>query len=137
VFAHDNQVLDTVNYGIAISAGHDARFERNRIFSIGQLPDGRPMKAQNVGAYVWDSHNAGKPHFYNNSGSENLIAWATPDGGRNDWWHPDASAWDHNSSWRGNFTRDVYADESRRWRAKLETKRIAVGPRPTTQPSAR
>src|SRR5688572_15289619 len=65
VEAFDNQVLDTTNYGIAISAGHDCAIYRNRIVSAGVLPGGTQIAAQNVGAYVWDSYKAGKDRFYN------------------------------------------------------------------------
>src|SRR5207244_10739926 len=73
--ASDNQVLDTVNYGIAISAGHDNAFERNRIVSAGVLPDGRRLAAQNTGAYSWDSNKAGGTPFLNNAGRQNPNAW--------------------------------------------------------------
>ena len=57
VRAERNQVVSTTNYGIAIAAGHDIEFSHNRVVSHGALPDGRAIKAQNVGAYIWDSYH--------------------------------------------------------------------------------
>lgn len=123
---YENQVLDTTNYGIAISAGHDNRIERNRIVSAGVLPNGKRIAAQNVGAYVWDSHKAGKAHFFNNGGSDNVIGWAKGDG-RNDWWRPDAASWDGNQNWEGALVPSVYDDEWTRWQEKLNRAGVSVG----------
>ena len=129
VEAFDNQVLDTTNYGIAISAGHDCRMYRNRIVSAGVLPDGRTkIAAQNVGAYVWDSYKAGKDRFYNNGGSENLIGWYNKEGVRNDWWRPDATAWENNARYPAPITRDAYDAERTRWEEKLASRGVVVGP---------
>ena len=43
VVAEHNQVMDTVNYGIAISAGHYCQIIANRIVSAGVLADGRAI----------------------------------------------------------------------------------------------
>ena len=104
VVAHDNQVLDTVNYGIAISAGHDCEIRDNRIVSAGVLPDGRKIAAKNVGAYVWDSYKAGDTRFHGNTGRNNLIGWVKGDT-RNDWWRPDAAEWTDNVNWPDPITR--------------------------------
>ena len=128
VEAFDNQVLDTTNYGIAISAGHDCTIYRNRIVSAGLLPDGTKIAAQNVGAYVWDSYKAGSERFYNNGGRDNVIGWKDKAGVRNDWWRPDAATWEHNQHWPPPLDRDVYEAEWRRWREKLKEKGVTVGP---------
>ena len=121
VEADHNQVLDTTNYGIAISAGHDSVFHDNRILSIGSLPDGRRLAAQNTGAYIWDIHhdaNKSPPTFFNNRGHHNLIGWARGEG-RNDWWVPDASQWKNNTHWPGQLTRQLEADERSLWDKKV------------------
>ena len=129
VEAFDNQVLDTVNYGIAISAGHDCAIHHNRIVSAGLLADGRTnIAAQNVGAYIWDSHKSGKGRFYNNVGHDNLIGWKDKTGVRNDWWGPHASAWDNNEHWPSPLDVDVYEAEWQRWQAKLKEKGVTIGP---------
>ena len=80
VDAFNNIVLDTTNYGIAISAGHDCRFHDNMILSAATLPDGGKIAAQsNSGAYIWDVHhdaNRNPPTSYNNRGDNNQIGWA-------------------------------------------------------------
>jgi hypothetical protein len=128
VEAFDNQVLDTTNYGIAISAGHDCTMYRNRIVSAGLLPDGRTkIAAQNVGAYVWDSYKAGKDRFYNNGGRDNLIGWKDKAGNRNDWWRPDAATWANNEKWPSPVNVDVYEAEWKRWLEKLKANDVTIG----------
>jgi hypothetical protein len=128
VEAFDNQVLDTTNYGIAISAGHDCTIYRNRIVSAGVLPDGTRIAAQNVGAYVWDSYKAGKDRFYNNGGHDNVIGWKDKTGVRNDWWRPHAATWDNNEHWPSPLDVDVYQAEWQRWQTKLKENGLTIGP---------
>ena len=128
VEAFENQVLDTTNYGIAISAGHDCVFHHNRIVSAGLLPDGTKIAGQNVGAYVWDSYKAGKDRFHNNGGHDNVIGWKDKAGVRNDWWRPDAATWETNETWPSPINLDVYEAEWKRWQEKLKEKDVTVGP---------
>ena len=128
VEAFDNQILDTVNYGIAVSAGHDCSVYRNRIVSAGVLPDGRRIAAQNVGAYVWDSYKAGETRFYNNTGRDNLIGWKDKSGKRNDWWKPHAAAWENNESWPSPLNYAVYQAEWKRWQEKQDAAGFTLGP---------
>jgi hypothetical protein len=127
VEAFDNQVLDTTNYGIAVSAGHDCAIYRNRIVSAGLLPDGKTIAAQNVGAYIWDSYKAGKDRFHNNTGRDNLVGWKDKSGVRNDWWRPHASAWENNEHWTAPITVDVYDAEWKRWEEKRKNSKVTVG----------
>jgi hypothetical protein len=90
------------------------------------LPDGRPIAAQNTGAYVWDSYKAGKAHFYNNAGRRNLIGWVKGEE-RNDRWTPDAATWENNGNWPDPLTPAVYEQEWRRWQNKLSAAGIQVG----------
>lgn len=126
IHAFGNQVLDTVNYGIAISAGHDNQIYRNRIVSTGTLPDGKPIAAQNVGAYIWDSYKSGEARFFNNSGQQNVSGWINKDG-RNDWWTPDASSFDNNAHYPGALTREVYDQEWNRWTEKCKSAQVQIG----------
>jgi hypothetical protein len=125
VVAHDNQVIDTTNYGMAISAGHDNSFYNNRILSAGVLADGSPVAAQNVGAYIWNSHQAGG--WGNNSGDDNLIGWMQG-AIRNDSWTPDAATWARNSGQAGNITLATVQQEWVLWQDKLATAGMSVGP---------
>ena len=134
VRAYDNQVVSTTNYGIAIAAGHDSSFYRNRVVSSGRLADGRPIAEQNVGVYIWDLYDTGSASFYNNGGSDNRIGWvkdasASGSGGdRNDWWVPDATTFENNVNWPGEITLQTEADEFTLWQQKLASAGLTVGP---------
>jgi hypothetical protein len=130
VWAYDNQVVSTTNYGIAIAAGHDNQLYHNRIISCGLLPDGRAIAAQNVGAYIWDLHKAGPKGFYNNGGHDNTVGWVKAGGKRNDWWMPNASSWVNNVHRVGPINRDTETAEFASWRRKLTAARRPVGPIP-------
>ena len=123
--AYNNQVLDTINYGIAISSGHDNIFYNNRIVSAGVLTDGTRPTAQNVGAYIWNQNK--ETTFTRNQGSNNLIGWVQGSG-RNDSWTPDASAWKNNTSWGGTITQDTLAAEYALWVSKLANAGVQIGP---------
>jgi hypothetical protein len=138
VWAYDNQVVSTTNYGIAIAAGHDNQFFNNRIVSCGQLPDGGAIAAQNVGAYIWDEYGVGTGAFYNNGGHDNAIGWVETDGRRNDWWVPDAAFWTNNVRLPGPITIDTEAAEYALWLIKLADAGVVVGPNdPARDRSAR
>jgi Bacterial Ig-like domain (group 2) len=74
---HDNQVVGTVNYGIAFTAGHDNTAANNRVISSGQLADGTRIAAQYVGMANGDVNGASvaNPSMYNNTMHDNLIGW--------------------------------------------------------------
>jgi hypothetical protein len=130
VHAFDNHVLDTVNYGIAISAGHDCQVYRNRVLSTGLMPDGRTkIAAQNVGIYVWDSYKGGAKRFYSNAARDNLVGWVNHKPSRNDWWRPDAAGWQDNRRWPDPVAGDAYARERALWEEKCRAAGITVGPR--------
>jgi hypothetical protein len=129
VEAYDNQVLDTTNYGIAISAGHDITFHDNRIISSGLLP-GRVMpRSQNVGAYIWDANKKDlrRANFHDNGGRGNVVGW-NGGIGRNDWWMPDAKFWESNVRKSGPISPQTVIDEWKRWEEKLARHRIAMQP---------
>jgi parallel beta-helix repeat protein len=128
VWAYDNQVVSTTNYGIAIAAGHDNQLYNNRIISCGLLPDGRAIAAQNVGAYIWDEYGVGLGAFYNNGGYDNTIGWVQSEGTRNDWWVPDAAFWANNVHMPGLITLDTETTEYNSWLSKLADAGVVVGP---------
>ena len=129
VRAVDNVIVGTSNYGIAISAGHDISFDRNRIVSCGTLADGRPIWAQNVGAYVWDAgHGKDRGTFFGNGGGDNVIGWAKGPG-RNDTWMPDATAWVGGGPPYGTRSPPaVEAAAQAAWRDRATRAGIRVGP---------
>jgi hypothetical protein len=130
VVAFNNQVINTTNYGMAISAGSHCTMHHNRILSTGVLPDGTPLPAQNVGIYVWDSNKkrAKIPKgFSDNGGFANRVGWMQA-GQRHDWWTPDAARWKDNIRWPGLITAKTVDDELALWTKKLAKDHVTVGP---------
>jgi parallel beta-helix repeat protein len=95
VQAYNNTVINTTNYGIAITSGHDIQFYNNTVFSNGKLSDGETVSAQNIGAAIWNANGESSNQFYNDGGHDNQIEWFDH-GSRNDWWVPSASNWSNN-----------------------------------------
>jgi parallel beta-helix repeat protein len=131
VVAHDNQVVSTTNYGIAISSGHDNRIYNNRVVSAGRLPDGRPIPAQNVGVYIWNMKTrgtTGDDTFARNGGHGNVVGWAKGEG-MNHWWTPDAEAglWKENQMMAGPITAETEAGEWKLWQEKVKRAGVRVG----------
>jgi len=130
VVAFNNQVINTTNYGIAVASGQHTSMHHNRIVSTGVLPDGTPVPAQNVGAYVWDLNGkrAKVPKgFAANGGYSNRVGWMK-DGKRNDWYVPNASSWKDNIRWPGAITAVTVDGEHEFRQKKLKRERVTVGP---------
>ena len=74
---HDNQVVGTVGYGIAFTAGHDNIASNNRVISSGLLADGTRIAAQHVGMANGDVSGTGVANgsMYNNTMRDNVIGW--------------------------------------------------------------
>jgi len=121
-----NTVLNTTNYGMAISAGENLTIRNNRVLSTGLLPDGTPVAAQNVGLYVWNYH--GQSIFGNNSAVDNLVRWERPtQGERQDMWFPDITDDSGNEVRPDEVTDAVLAREYKRWQRKAAEAAMAVG----------
>lgn len=125
-----NQVVNVANYGIAIAGGSHHRIVRNRVVSSGRLEDGTRIDSANVGIYIWDQY----PHpFEDNAGFDNVVGYSQirPNGTefRNDWWIPDAHAWEGNTRLRGSVTRETELAELERWKEKLRNANITIGVR--------
>jgi PA14 domain len=78
---HHNQVLDTLNYGIAVSHGHHIEYDHNR--AVGDS-DGVRMTAW-AGVGMSCQHRDTTPSFHDNSMHDNQVAWLA-NGSRNDYW---------------------------------------------------
>ena len=145
VRAYHNVIVGTSNQGIAVGGGHDIQVFENRVISSGYLPDGRPIPAQNVGIYVWDSNNDRRyGTFYNISVWGNLVGWSTPlkgQGTSNPWWFPDcpAEGWPQkdgsvvrgcsdNRTVPGRVTQTLEAQEYPLWRARVAAAKLKIGP---------
>ncbi len=88
VNAYNNIVLDTSNYGLAISSGHNDTIYNNIVVSSGLLPSGQKVASQNVGIYIWNQSS--DPYFANAQEYGNTLGWMGPSG-RNDSWTPNGS----------------------------------------------
>lgn len=123
VVAHDNVVMDTVNYGIAIAGGHDLTIRNNRI-----LGDNDGYSAANIGMYVWNLDSA--VNFYDNQAYSNVVGWERANGTRNDWWLPDCS---ENCSGGTNYAGDIDQatedNERQAWLNRLAALGVTLGPR--------
>ncbi|GHF35970.1 hypothetical protein HNQ07_001394 [Deinococcus metalli] len=135
--AYNNQIVGT-NSGIALSAGHDILAYNNRLISSGYLPDGRAIRGQNVGIYVWDFYNNKKyKTFYNVIARDNLVGWSKPlqrFGGQNPFWFPDCdrdsrgkSKCVNNRTVPGTITLGMEKAEYTRWQTKLRAAGLRVG----------
>ena len=131
---HDNQVVGTVNYGIAFTAGHDNVAANNRVVSSGLLADGTRIAAQNVG--MADSNATANGSMYNNTMRDNLIGWTcwsascAAEGYRKDQYFP-ASPADYATNsvlTTGQITLNTEDNEYQFWINKMAAAGVAVGP---------
>jgi hypothetical protein len=94
---YNNFVANTTNYGIAIASGNNNTLTNNIVYASGFTGSGTPIKAQNVGIYVWDGANRGPSIFFNNAAYQNTVYWlkisstAPFTASLNDWWLPNCS----------------------------------------------
>lgn len=124
VVVRRNRVMNTTNYGIAISSGRNMTLKNNRVLSTGRLPSGEPIAAQNVGAYVWNMLGV---DFGDNSATGNVVGWEKPSEGRNDYWMPDATQASGNASFSGAVTDAVIAKEYAAWQQDAQAAGVTVG----------
>jgi hypothetical protein len=101
VQAHNNFVIDTGNYGMAIASGRNDVIYNNTVISAGVLPSGQKEASQNVGIYIW---NQGDPNFANGQEYGNTIGWMGPGGGQNDTWTPNGSGQTGDTTLPGTIT---------------------------------
>ena len=131
---HDNQVVGTVNYGIAFTAGHDNVAANNRVVSSGLLADGTRIAAQNVG--MANSNATADGSMYNNTMRDNLIGWTcwsascAAEGYRKDQYFP-ASPADYATNSvlaTGQISLNTENNEYQVWTNKMAAAGVAVGP---------
>jgi parallel beta-helix repeat protein len=128
--AHDNtiysnQVVDTTNVGIGISAGSNNVVRNNVLVSDGKLDDGTALAAANVGIYVWNMYH--DPGWGTNEAYGNGVGWISAASVRNDWWLPDCSPKCSNIRLRRPINHAREAAMYRAWRAKLRRNGIRIG----------
>lgn len=128
VNAAQNMVLNTTNYGIAVSAGGDMSITGNYVLSTGLLPDGRALPAQNVGIYVWNSQQAS--NFGKVRVLDNVVRWERPEhGSSNDHWLPDVSTVTTDDSYDGMITDQLIDAAYASWLCQTQEAYITIGPR--------
>ena len=132
VHMYNNQVIDTANYGLAVSNGHDNEIYNNRVISAGVLPDGTSIASQNVGIYIADIYggNVANGTFHDNHAHDNTVGWVNPKDGnqRNDMYFPvDGSDYGRNTALPNPITLDIEKAEYTSWQQKLSAAGITVG----------
>ncbi|WP_027483719.1 hypothetical protein [Deinococcus pimensis] len=147
ILAYRNQVVNTSNQGIVVSAGHHIEAFENRIVSSGYTPSAKPVHAQNVGMYIWDAYkNKQYGTFRGNVFRNNEVGWARPLLGKdvqNPFWFPDCEVDEYgeslctgNETIPGPITQTLERAELGRWQAKLTAADVVVGPQPKANASA-
>jgi Big-like domain-containing protein len=135
---HDNQVVGTVGYGIAFTAGHDNIASNNRVISSGLLSDGTRIAAQQVGMADGDVTGTGvaSGSMYNNTMRDNVIGWTcwtsscAQQGYRQDQYFPASpSDYSNNSLIPSQpITLNMEDNEYQLWLNKTVSAGITVGP---------
>jgi hypothetical protein len=99
VTIESNQVVDTVNYGISIAAGHHNIMSNNTVVGVNRLPSGKVSPAANLGMSIWRGAKFGtspggpaltpeqiatnadiEANFHDNSAKSNKVGWTRYDG---------------------------------------------------------
>lgn len=123
-----NTVVNTTNYGIAVSSGHDVVLRTNRVMSAGRLDDGATIPAQNVGLYVanlYDQDGFGPVDLV-----DNLVGWEQPTmNRRNDYYTPDARESLRNAVVPGAVSSGLVEQEHHAWLRRASAAGVSVGPR--------
>jgi hypothetical protein len=122
---YSNQIVDTTNAGIGISAGSNNKVHDNRLVFDGKLDDGTTLAAANVGVYVWNYYNDGV--WANNEGWGNTVGGVNATGQRNDWWTPDCAGRCSNTPLAGALDHAKEVAEYQLWLNKLGANGISIG----------
>ncbi len=128
VNVYNNQIVGTTNYGLSIVCGNDQKIYNNRVLAANVLPDGRQIKAQNVGISMGSSALWGSAcdNYINNQATNNQAGWQRSNG-RNDWWTPSANVWSGNTSIAGTITVATEQAEYVSWQSKTATAGQVIG----------
>lgn len=140
-----NQVIDTVNCGIGIAAGHHISATANRMIAENRSPSGTLITAANVGMYMMNLYGLDANLFATNSSTNNLSGWmgwqqsTPPNIIRNDYYFEsgcanpacDASNLPYVSSSTSAYAplpEGTSAAELQRWQQKLTANQVKIGP---------
>ncbi len=122
---YSNQIIETTNAGIGISAGWNNKAHDNRLVFDGKLDDGTTLAASNTGIYVWNSNP--DPGWSNNQAYGNVVGWVNSSGARNDWWMPDCSGNCANTGFAGTVDHAAEVAEWTTWNNKLAANGVTIG----------
>jgi parallel beta-helix repeat protein len=123
VRAYNNVVIDTTNYGIAVSSGQDNQVYDNTVISTGKLSSGETPASQNVGIYVWNQ--SGDPYFTQPEVYGNVVGWMGKSG-RNDEWTPDAGSVD-DTAISGSITQATETQYYNVWAQRVNAAGFQIG----------
>jgi len=135
-YIHDNQVVGTVGYGIAFSAGHDNVAANNRVISSGLLADGTKIRAQQSALSSADEQGNRASSIYNNTMYDNVVGWTclnstcNEEDSRKALFFP-ASPGDYSSNSvvpDEQITLEIEENEYRIWLNKIASVGITLGP---------
>lgn len=142
VKAHDNQVVSTGNYGLAITSGHDNEIYRNRVVSSATLADGSIITMDYANGVNVNDANGDRQRglFFGNYADDNTVGLLRPTGSklvRSDYWTPDCavdgsgiSKCIGNTSLPDPIDRELELAEYSLWQQKLQAAGVRVGPQP-------
>ena len=119
----NNQVLDSLNVGIATPHGHDIELANNRV--VGDHDGVQLQSWDPLGMHCQNLSNAPPTHFYNNSIHDNSVAALGNNGIRNDYWLDGDCTESNNVS----LATVGEAAEWTFWQNKLSSNSIVLGPR--------
>lgn len=128
---HDNRVVSTSNYGVAITGGHDNHIYGNHIVNDGKGDNGSavgPSTASGISLWQYDTNAATGP---NATAYNNTIGWLQPGGKRNDTYIPacnPASACTNNAAMPDPITAATEQAERDAWAADVKNAGLTIGP---------
>jgi len=131
---YNNQVVGTDNYGVGIVSGHDSQAYGNRVVSSGRLPDGRPIKHNNVGVQFYKINS--NDNFVNNDVHDNTSAWLQNSGYGSGTFVSNPYFFDrsycangcvNNTTLSTNPTLQDEINEFQMWQSKMTQNNVSVG----------
>ncbi len=131
--AHDNVVVATSNYGLAITGGQNMTLRNNLAVASGLFSDGSPIPAMNVGLIAWNQYSApfGNAQVFGNTSGWYRATNSRYSVGRADWWLPDCSGSCTDTHLNNNQDAVTLSDEANAvsaWVSKAAGAGVAVGP---------
>jgi hypothetical protein len=128
IHSHHNRVINTANYGLSMTGGHDNHMYNNRVVNDGRNQAGVMVSTHySTGIVLWDAQNLG--NMVRVDAKDNAAGHIRTDG-RSDFWLPacDPSAACTNNASLATPTNTLEQAERDAWAAELASNGLAVGP---------